>query len=132
MVDKRYLQHVININGGNYRVETIKITVKQETEQFEASNNVEPYAVAFGKATYEIQLSGVDPEHRPKFMEWLNRLQQRRDGTAAGLLSVSTYSYNSKGELQLEYSFTKCFIEEISSENSTPFDVKMVALHRTK
>ena len=110
MVDKRYLQHVININKKNFRVETIKITVKQETEQFEASNNVEPYAVGFGKATYEIQLSGVDPEHRPQFMTWLNTLQQRR-GATTGLLTVSTYSYNAKGDLQTEYSFTKCFIE---------------------
>lgn len=130
MVAKRYLQHIIKVNSININAETIKITVKQDTEQYEASNNVEPYAVAFGKATYEIQLNGIDPEHRPTFMNWLNR-QQLRDKNQY-LLTCATYSYNNKGDIQDEYSFTNVFIEEISNENSKPFDCKLVALHRVK
>ena len=128
--ERRYEQEAICINGKYIFCEKVKVTEKQEKSEFIASQKTEPYAVAFGKKSYEIQLTGVDPEKKPYF----NKLQQEQEsfrGYLEGLPNMQTYDYAPRsGKLRLDYNLIGVCIEEISKENAQPFDVKCSALQR--
>lgn len=128
--ERRYEQEAIRLNGEYILCEKVKVTEKQEKSEFSASQQVEPYAVAFGKKTYEIQLTGVDPEKRP-FFNMLQKEQESFKGFLEGLPNLQTYDYNPKtGKLRLDYNLLAVSIEEVSKENAQPFDVKLSALKR--
>ena len=128
--ERRYEQEAICINGKYIFCEKIKVTEKQDKTEFTATEQVQPYAVAFGKKSYEIQLTGVDPEKKPLFNA-IYKEQERFAGFLEGLPNMQTYDYDPRtGKLRLDYNFVGCVIEEISKENASPFDVKMSALNR--
>ena len=128
--ERRYEQEAIRFNGEYILCEKVKITEKQDKSEFTASQQTEPYAIAFGKKSYEVQLTGVDPEKKP-FFNLMLKEQQSFKGFLEGLPNMQTYDYNPKtGALRLDYNLIGCAIEEISKENASPFDVKISALKR--
>lgn len=128
--ERRYDQEAIRLGGRYILCEKVKVTEKQESTDFTASERVEPYARSFGKKTYEIQLTGVDPEQRP-FFNQLQLEQEKFNGYLEGLPNLQTYDKNPHdGALRLDYNLLGVGIEEISKENASPFDVKMNALKR--
>jgi len=128
--ERRYEQEAIRLNGEYILCEKVKVTEKQDKSEFTASQKTEPYAVAFGKKTYEVQLTGVDPEKKP-FFNMLEKEQESFKGMLAGLPNMQTYDYNPKtGALRLDYNLIGVAIEEVSKENAQPFDVKLSALKR--
>lgn len=128
---RRYQQTRIGMTGNwNIRAESVKITKKQDTEEYTATNNSQPYAIAFGAETFEIDLSGVDPMQR-EFFEGLYK-KQRLFKEPGELPAFVTYGYDGNtGELVETAFYRGVYIEEISVENSKPFDVKMKALKNT-
>lgn len=128
--ERRYDQEAIRLGGRYILCEKVKVTEKQESTDFTASERVEPYARSFGKKTYEIQLTGVDPEQKP-FFNQLQLEQEKFNGYLEGLPNLQTYDKNPHdGVLRLDYNLLGVGIEEISKENASPFDVKMNALKR--
>ena len=128
--ERRYEQEAIRLQGEYILCEKVKVTEKQEKSEFTASQYTEPYAIAFGKKSYEIQLTGVDPERRP-FFNQLQKEQEKFQGFLEGLPNMQTYDYSPKtGQLRLDYNLRGVAIEEISKENAQPFDVKLSALKR--
>ena len=131
-VERRFQQEIIKIkfNGSTYQIlaETVKVTEKQDSEQWTASEKVNPYAIAFGGKTYEIQLSGVDPDHKKLFK---NIFTKQTKGELKSLPTLTTYCYNEKGATVQDDAFSGVWIEEYSKENANPFDVKLGALSKT-
>ena len=128
--ERRYEQEAIRFNGRYIFCEKVKVTEKQEKSEFTASAKTEAYAIAFGKKSYEVQLTGVDPEEKP-FFNQIQKEQESFKGFLEGLPNMQTYDYNPKtGALRLDYNLIGCAIEEISKENAQPFDVKISALKR--
>ncbi len=128
--ERRYEQEAIRLNGRYILCEKVKVTEKQDKSEFTASQKTEAYAVAFGKKTYEVQLTGVDPEEKP-FFNMLEKEQESFKGMLEGLPNMQTYDYNPKtGALRLDYNLIGVAIEEVSKENAQPFDVKLSALKR--
>lgn len=128
--ERRYEQEAIRLNGKYILCEKVKVTEKQEKSEFTASQQIEPYAVAFGRKSYEIQLTGVDPESRP-FFNTIQKEQEAFQGLLEGLPNMQTYDKDPKtGVLRLDYNLLAVAIEEISKENAQPFDVKLSALKR--
>lgn len=128
--ERRYEQEPVRINGRYILVEKVKVTEKQEKSEFTATQQTEPYAIAFGKKSYEVQLTGVDPEEKP-FFNMMQKEQQSFKGYLEGLPNMQTYDYNPKtGALRLDYNLIGIAIEEVSKENASPFDVKISALKR--
>lgn len=130
MVNERRFQQVrINMTGlYNIRAESIKIDLKQDSETYSATNNVEPYAIAFGASSAEIQLSGVDPLHIDYFKDLYNK--QKVTTNLSDLPKLSTFGYDSTGQIYQTGHYRQIYIEEMSFENNEPFDVKMSALKR--
>lgn len=128
--ERRYEQEAVRLNGQYILCEKVKVTEKQDKSEYTASQQVEPYAVAFGKKSYEVQLTGVDPEKKPFFNSMLKE-QEKFTGLLEGLPNMQTYDYHPKtGALRLDYNLVGVAIEEISKENAQPFDVKLSALKR--
>lgn len=128
--ERRYQQEPVCLRGKYILVEKVKVTEKQEKSEFTATQQTEPYAVAFGKKTYEIQLTGVDPELKGYFNEILMEQEQYR-GLSDALPNLQTYDYHPRsGKLRLDYNLIGVIIEEVTKENAEPFDVKMSALKR--
>lgn len=128
--ERRYQQEAVRLNGEYIFCEKVKVTEKQESTEYTASQLIYPYAVAFGKKTYEVQLTGVDPEKKP-FFNLLQKEQESFKGYLEGLPNMQTYDYNPKtGALRLDYNLIGVGIEEISKENASPFDVKLKAISR--
>ena len=128
--ERRYEQEAIRFNGRYIYCEKVKVTEKQEKTEFTASAKTEAYAVAFGKKTYEVQLTGVDPEEKP-FFNKIQKEQEKFQGFLEGLPNMQTYDYEPQtGAARLDYNLIGCAIEEISRENAQPFDVKLSAIKR--
>lgn len=108
-------------------VEDVEWTEKMESDEYAACNDVEPYAVAFGKKEYSIDFKGVDPDQRWIFQ---NIMKYQRDNkyTTAELPSIVTYRYDAKHNVIPDTYFKECYIEEISQTTQEPFDVKFKAL----
>ena len=49
--ERRYQQEAIRLNGKYILCEKVKVTEKQESTEYTASQQIYPYAVAFGKKT---------------------------------------------------------------------------------
>ena len=130
MVDElRFQKTIISMTGSyNMKCESIKVTIKQESEEYTATNNTQPYAIALGAESFEIELSGVDPEHRDYFN--LIYANQKQSSEVITLPNLFTYGYSSQGEIHVLEKFGYCIVEEISKENNEPFDVKLKALRR--
>jgi hypothetical protein len=128
--ERRYDQEAIRLAGQYILCEKVKVTEKQESTEFTASQQVEPYAKSFGKKSYEIQLTGVDHEQKP-FFNQLQQEQEKFSGYLEGLPNLQTYDKDPHtGVLRLDYNLLAVGIEEISKENASPFDVKLSALKR--
>ena len=93
--ERRYEQEAIRLNGHYILCEKVKVTEKQDKSEYTASQQVEPYAVAFGKKSYEVQLTGVDPEEKHFFNDMLKE-QEKFTGLLEGLPNMQTYDYHPK------------------------------------
>lgn len=128
--ERRYEQEAVCILGKYIFCEKVKVTEKQDKTEYTASEQVQPYAVAFGKKTYEVQLTGVDPEKKP-FFNTIMKEQERFAGFLEGLPNMQTYDYDPQtGKLRLDYNLVGIVVEEMTKENASPFDVKLSALKR--
>ena len=134
VVSRRFLQEVVKIwyskgktrKKAQIRTETVKVTRKQDSETFTASESVQAYAIAFGGKTYEIQLSGIDPIQKSIF-EYIFKTQDHMEISA--LPTLATYYYDNKtGKVKEDHNFRKVWIEEISEEDHKPYDIKLGAL----
>ncbi len=126
---RRFQQEIIKLtfNGKTYqiRAETVKVTKKQDSEQWTASEKVNPYAIAYGGKSYEIQLSGVDPNQKYIFNSIFTK---QTKGELKKLPTLKTFGYDEHGKTKADDAFAGVWIEEYSKENATPFDVKLGAL----
>ncbi len=124
----KQLRIVLNWKGKNYydiRAESLKPTLKQEDEEYTATNQIKPYAKAFEGQTYEFQLNGLDPEHYALFKEIF---KEQVSAEIKDLFKVATYDYTPEHELRMKDWFGGCSISEMSNESAEPFDVKMTAI----
>lgn len=108
-------------------VEDVDWTEKMESDEYSACNDVEPYAVAFGKKEYSIDFKGVDPDQRWIF-ENIMKYQRNNKSTTGALPKIATWRYDNKHELVRDKYWRLCYIEEISQTTQEPFDVKWKAL----
>lgn len=132
MATRRFKQMIINVKWKNkyynIRAESIKPTLKQDSEEYTATNNIKPYAIAFEGQSYEVDLSGVDPEHYALFKEIYK--QQNSNAELSDLLfNITTYDYDDKRQKRSRDWFGGCIITELSNESAEPFDVKCSAVN---
>lgn len=119
----------IFLEGKTYSIkaEEIKTEDKQTVEKYEACDDHDPYAIAFGKCEYSIDLSGVAPEHKRLFT-WI-REKQKSGYFPKGLPILQTFEYENQKFTQME-SYKNVYITDITRTKNEPFDVKMEALNR--
>lgn len=110
----------------NIRAESIKPTVKQEEEEYTATNNIKPYAKAFEGQSYEFDLSGVDPLQYPIFKEIM---KEQAVAENVEMFSLSRYGYDENHKLSRMDWYGGCTITELSNETAEPFDVKCTAIN---
>ena len=128
MAARKFKQMIIQLkyNGKLYdiRAESIKPTLKQDEEEYYATNSVYPYGKALDKRTLEFQINGIDPDQYSFFKNLF--IQQHQQ--IGAFFSVATYEYDSKRKTRKRDGFTGCSITEISNETAEPFDIKCSAL----
>ncbi len=129
MTTRRFKEMIIYLQykGKKYsiRAESIKPTLKMDTEEYTATNSKRPYAKAYDKQSTEFQMSKIDPEHYPLFKEIF--LQQ--DTVDGAQFQVATYAYDHNHELKLRDYYSGCDITELSNETNDPFDAKFSAVY---
>lgn len=108
------------------RAESIKPTLKQEDEEYTATNSIKPYAKAFEGQSYEFQISGIDPLHYELFKEIF---KDQVTSEISDLFALSTHDYDDNHNLKLRDWFGGCSISELSNETAEPFDAKFTALN---
>lgn len=130
MASRRFKQMIINIKWKNkyynIRAESIKPTLKQDSEEYTATNNIKPYAIAFEGQSYEVDIGGVDPEHYALFKE-IYKQQNSSEALTELLFNITTYDYDVNKKLRNRDWFNGCIITELSNESAEPFDVKCSA-----
>ena len=132
MASRRFKQMDIIIKWKNkfyaIRAESIKPTLKQDSEEYTATKSIKPYAIAFEGQSYEFDIGAVDPEHYKLFKEIYK--QQNSDEKLSELLfNVATYDYDPSRKLRQRDRFVGCIITELSNETAEPFDVKCSAIN---
>lgn len=108
------------------KAETIKKTLKQDSEDFTASDDVKPYATAMGAQSYEIQLNSIDPNQKQIFM-YLYAKQTKITNTHMPCL-FTYYFDDETGAVKPDAQFYDVTITELSDENHKPFDCKLAAI----
>lgn len=131
MAARRFKQMIINVKWKgkyyNIRAKSVKPTLKQDSEQYTATNSLQPYAVAVEGQSYEVDLSGIDPEHYPLFKEIYSE-QNSSAPLSESLFNVTTYDYDNKKQLRPKDWFGYCIMTELGNETAEPFDIKCTAL----
>ena len=132
MASRRFKQMNIVIKWKNkfytIRAESIKPTLKQDTEEYTSTISIKPYAIAFEGQSYEFDLGGVDPEHYKLFKE-IYKQQNSNEKLSELLFNVATYDYDTNRKLRQRDRFVGCTITELSNETAEPFDVKCSAIN---
>ncbi|RAP51136.1 MAG: hypothetical protein BZ138_06020 [Methanosphaera sp. rholeuAM270] len=134
MAKVKFQQEIIrlSINGLVYqiRAEDFDWTDKQDSEEYTASESSQPYAVAFGKHEYSIDIKSIDPDQRYIFEDIMKRQSTYSSSVfkEGRLPYIRTYKYTDVGQVVLDKAFDDCYIEEISGKKNDPFDVKIKSL----
>lgn len=115
--------------GKTYQIKVggAKLSDKQDIEKTYSTDSHQPNKITFGKCEYSLDLSDVQ-SHRYLFI-WI-RERQKTGNFANGFPNITTYKYNSKGQLTTDYSLKGCFVTEISEEDVGLFDVKLDVMNR--
>lgn len=126
--EKRYNLAQFFYNDTKIIFDGIKTTRKQEVTERTSRDDHSPYAVDFGKESFEWEASDIDQSFR-KFFDEIMDNQKRNPGQLA---TISTYDYNKEtGDLVEDDVFYGVWVEELSKENvNEPFSVKGGALSK--
>jgi len=117
-------------NGNYYQIpcEEPSWTDSQSSDEYVASEKLEPYAVGFGAHEYSVELKGIDPKYRYVFEYQMKAQDGMKKITFKRMMDVITYCYDDSHKTQIDKHFSYCYIEEISKTSNEPFDVKIKAL----
>ena len=108
--------------------DSFSTTRKFDTEEYNASDSYNPYAVNISNETFECEISDIDPLHRPFFDD----LADRQKADSNDLAMIATYDYNSEtGDIVEDDVYDGVYITEISKDTANkPFSVTGGALKK--
>ena len=113
--------------GKSYQVKvgSVKDPDKQDIEAVYSTDSLDPNKFEFGQCEYSIDLGDVQSHHW--LFDWIR--ERQRSGVFKGHPSLTIYK-KVNGKNKADRVYKHVFVEEISPEDSGPFDVKLVAGER--